>query len=120
VTEPSALVVKQAGPATLLPGIEQEFKLEVGNRGPTEIRDLMVTDTLPENLELVAADGATYDRASRKLQWKLPTLASGQSSWLVFRAVFRGTEAVMNRVTAHAAGAADIQLHSILRPGQQH
>jgi uncharacterized repeat protein (TIGR01451 family) len=120
VTEPGTLVLKQAGPATVRAGVEQEFKLEVANRGTLEIRDVVVTDTLPENLELVSAEGASFDRGTRKLQWNLPPLASGHSHSLVFRAVVRGQEPMTNRATARAAGMPEAQLHAIVRPAPLH
>src|SRR5690606_32614855 len=41
-------------------GEETTFTLQVGNDGPSDARDVVVTDALPDGLELVAANGAGW------------------------------------------------------------
>ncbi len=117
-TDQPTLVIRQTGPLSPPVGGEYEFKLVVVNRGANGVRDLQVTDILPEGLQFAGSDAAAqFDAATRTVRWNVGTLPSGQACQMAFRAKVVGTGAQMNRVSAHAAGVAEAQLYSILRLG---
>ena len=117
-TEQPTLVIRQTGPLSPPVGGEYEFKLVVVNRGADGVRELQVSDVLPEGLQFSSSDAAAqYDAATRTIRWNVGALPVGQSCQMAFRARVVGTGAQMNRVSAHAAGLAEAQLYSILRLG---
>jgi uncharacterized repeat protein (TIGR01451 family) len=120
-TDQPTLVLRQTGPLAPPVGGEHEFKLEITNRSAGEVREVEVSDALPEGLQFTAADSrAQFDAASRTLRWKMGTLAPGQSRQMVFRAQVRGAGPQVNRISARAAGVAEAQLQTVLRLGGGH
>jgi uncharacterized repeat protein (TIGR01451 family) len=117
-TEQPVLSLKLNGPPAPSSGTQQDFKLEVANRSTTEVRDVVVTEMLPEGFEFVTAEGGSYDRQTRTIRWAVGTLAPGQGQPLGFRAAIRGETAQLNRASARAAGGIEAILHTILRVGR--
>jgi uncharacterized repeat protein (TIGR01451 family) len=117
-TEQPVLSLKLNGPPAPSSGTQQDFKLEVANRSTTEVRDVVVTEMLPEGFEFVTAEGGSYDRQTRTIRWAVGTLTPGQGQPLSFRAAIRGETAQLNRASARAAGGIEAILHTILRGGR--
>ncbi|MCP3980843.1 MAG: DUF11 domain-containing protein, partial [bacterium] len=66
-------VSKRASAAAVRPGGEVEYDLFVVNEGTREPQDVVLTDLLPEHLELVSAsDGGVYDPSTRTVTWSFP------------------------------------------------
>jgi uncharacterized repeat protein (TIGR01451 family) len=114
-TEAPALALK----LTALPpsaAKEQDFQLDIINRGTSDLGDIEVTETLPDGLDFVTAGAGVYDHAT--IRWNIGTLAAGQIRQVTFRTAIRSSEPQRHRITARAANGTDAVLHSILRQGQ--
>ena len=61
------------------PGADVTYTLRVDNTGDGNAHNVEVVDTLPREVELVNAVGATYDGATRTLKWTLPQIRGGQA-----------------------------------------
>jgi uncharacterized repeat protein (TIGR01451 family) len=112
-TEAPALMLKLA--SALSATNEQEFKLDVINRSASELRDIAVTEILPEGLDFVAADAGSYDPATRTLRWSVGTLASAQIRQVTFRAALRSPDPQLHRFSARAGQGTEAVLHTIVR-----
>jgi uncharacterized repeat protein (TIGR01451 family) len=112
-TEAPALMLKLT--SALSATNEQEFKLDVINRSASELRDIAVTEILPEGLDFVAADAGSYDLATRTLRWSVGTLASAQIRQVTFRAALRSPEPQLHRLSARAGQGTEAVLHTIVR-----
>jgi len=118
VTEQPTLALRQTGPIATPLGTEHEFKLEIVNRSSSEVRDVTVTDVLPEGLQYLSGDaGALYDPAARTVRWSVPGLAPGQARQVTFRAAVRGAGPQLNRVSARWSGGQEALLYTIIRVG---
>jgi hypothetical protein len=95
---------------------EQDFQLDIINRGTSDLGDIEVTETLPDGLDFVTAGAGVYDHAT--IRWNIGTLAAGQIRQVTFRTAIRSSEPQRHRITARAANGTDAVLHSILRQGQ--
>jgi uncharacterized repeat protein (TIGR01451 family) len=117
VTEQQVLALRLIDAPSPSQTADQEIKLEVANRSAVELRDVVVTEMLPNGCQFLSADaGGTFDSATRTVRWLVPALLPGQSRQLAFRAILRGAGPMVNRVTARSrAGGPEAQLHSILR-----
>jgi uncharacterized repeat protein (TIGR01451 family) len=83
---------------------EAEFTLEVSNPGSAPAQNVRVMDVLPEGLEFVSAsDDAVYEAATRKLTWKLGTVASGDKRKLSLKTFAKGP----GDLSSHALARAD-------------
>jgi uncharacterized repeat protein (TIGR01451 family) len=117
-TEPSTLALRQTGPLSPAVGSEHDFRLEITNRSDSELRDVQISDVLPQGLQYVASDGsASYDPGTRSIRWTIASLPPGQARQLVFRAAVSETGPQVNRVSARTATGYGTQLYTILRPG---
>jgi uncharacterized repeat protein (TIGR01451 family) len=114
ILEQPLLGLKQSGSLTPPANTQQDFQLEVVNRGAAELRDIVITDVLPEGWEFVTAADGSYDGPSRTIRWTIAALAGGQTRQVVFRALVRNPGAQVNRVSAGRPGA-EALLHTILR-----
>jgi uncharacterized repeat protein (TIGR01451 family) len=83
---------------------EAEFIVEVSNPGSAPAQNVRVMDVLPEGLEFVSAsDDAVYEAATRKLTWKLGTLASGDKRKYSLKTFAKGP----GDLSSHALARAD-------------
>jgi uncharacterized repeat protein (TIGR01451 family) len=83
---------------------EAEFTLEVSNPGSAPAQSVRVMEDLPEGLEFVSAsDDAAYEAATRKLTWKLGTLASGDKRKISLKTFAKGP----GDLSSHALARAD-------------
>lgn len=110
------LVLKKSGTQILSRGQTSEYRLEVLNRSSTDAGQVMIADLLPEGLEFVAASNdGRYDPKTRRVQWLLGTVRSGQT--LAVGLKLRGSAAgeVVNQVTAQAGDGDPVGLTANLR-----
>jgi uncharacterized repeat protein (TIGR01451 family) len=115
-TEQPILVLRQTGSLAPRLGSEELFKIEVVNRSPAQVNDVVINDQLPEGLHYVTGDaGANYDPATHTIRWNLGNLAPGQTRQLVFRATTLVPGPRLNRLSARTADGHEAQLHTILR-----
>jgi uncharacterized repeat protein (TIGR01451 family) len=83
---------------------EAEFSVEVSNPGSAPAQNVRVMDVLPEGLEFVSAsDDALYEADTRKLTWKLGTLASGDKRKFSLKTFAKGP----GDLSSHALARAD-------------
>jgi uncharacterized repeat protein (TIGR01451 family) len=83
---------------------EAEFTVEVSNPGSAPAQNVRVMGVLPEGLEFVSAsDDAVYEAATRKLTWKLGTLASGDKRKYSLKTFAKGP----GDLSSHAIARAD-------------
>ncbi|MDT0187071.1 hypothetical protein Q9S36_43490 [Microbacterium sp. ARD31] len=76
VERSSVRLSKASDPATLVPGTESSYLLTVTNDGPSDARDVVVTDDLDADLTVVDADipGGTCDVAGQLVTCRLAVL----------------------------------------------
>ncbi|MCW3464945.1 gliding motility-associated C-terminal domain-containing protein [Chitinophaga nivalis] len=86
-------VVKQltANPASLVVGKNASFTILVTNKGPNPATGVVVSDVIPDMLYspidiITSAGEATYDVITKKLTWRLNTLAVNEAATLQFSA----------------------------------
>ncbi len=81
-TPSNVWILKDNNQKIVSPGQEVTYTLTVGNSSQEfAISDAVVTDPLPENLAFIsAAEGGTYDAATRTVTWKLATLEPGSTA----------------------------------------
>jgi uncharacterized repeat protein (TIGR01451 family) len=114
VTQP-ALQVRKSGPQRRFVHREVEFDLEVFNPGSGPATNVVVIDTLPEGLDFVSAtNGGSYDPASRRITWTLPSLPAGQRQGLSLQLMARKVGDWVNRLTATADRGLQAQAESRL------
>lgn len=71
-------VVTAVGGGIAGPGETITYSIDVRNTGDANAHDVVLTDALSTDLELVAASGnGVYDPASRKVVWSAPLVAGG-------------------------------------------
>jgi uncharacterized repeat protein (TIGR01451 family) len=100
------------------PSREQEFRVDVINRSATELREVMVTELLPEGLEFVTAEMGTYEPGARTIRWPVGTMDPWQTRQVTFRAAARTAEPQLNRVSVQASNGIEAQFYSIVRGGR--
>jgi uncharacterized repeat protein (TIGR01451 family) len=104
VTEP-ALVLHKNGPHKLFLGRAGNFEMEVANPGTAAATNVQVTDSLPPELEFVsAAEGGTYEPATRTVTWNLGTLPPGQKRGIAVKLLAKGKGDPVNQAVARADG----------------
>jgi uncharacterized repeat protein (TIGR01451 family) len=97
----SSLVVYKFGPQRLTQGAKSDYRLEVENRGATDITDVTLYDRLPPGLDMGAAGNAgVYDAVTRSVQWRLGTLAPHQKRTVTLRVVANAVGEQRNQVWA--------------------
>ena len=63
-------------PATVKPGGALDYAISYTNAGPQPSANATITDTLPAGVQFVSAsNGGTYNATTRKVTWKLGTVA---------------------------------------------
>lgn len=78
------------------------FQLEVRNTGPDPVKDVIVTDELPDGLEFI--NGKPYPAQEKPLTWKLGELAPGQSRRIEYQAISKKAGTWANKAQLKAAG----------------
>lgn len=112
------LTKERVGEGTVRVGSEVTYRLSWTNASATvAVRDAILTDTLPAELQFVSATGQPQVENGRVIRWVLGTLAPGAtgSVTLVARAVAAspGGAPVVNRATARGANAAAVSAAEI-------
>ncbi|QIK63723.1 DUF11 domain-containing protein [Leucobacter viscericola] len=78
---PAISIVKTDNKETVAPGEALTYTLTVTNTGTVAASDVSVTDQLPAELEFVSAgQGGTFDSATGKVSWSIPSLGAGAST----------------------------------------
>ena len=73
------VVVKGDDPDPTVASRALTYTLTVSNVGPSDARDVVVTDTLPVSVTVSSAVPATSTQSGRELIWELGTVGSGES-----------------------------------------
>jgi len=115
VTEPG-LMVRQIGSPRLLQGATTEYKIEVANREQSEARGVVLTNALPEGLELVnVSEGGVYQATTRSVQWFLGAIPAGQTRSVSLKVAGKTVGAGVNRLTARIEPGQETRSHTALR-----
>ena len=108
---PTFDIVKDDGVEAVAAGEQTTYEVTVTNTSSSHASDILVSDTLPAELEFVSAsDGGSWDSSSGTVSWTLPELAAGESRTVTITAkvkdtVSAGTEIVnVARVEAPGCG----------------
>lgn len=106
---PALVLMKSNGTDVVLPGETTAYELTVVNTSEVDAPDVVIVDTLPEELGFVAADSnGHYSPGDHAVTWKLGTLGAGEQrsvrviAW-VDREVGPGS-AITNLASVSSAG----------------
>jgi uncharacterized repeat protein (TIGR01451 family) len=104
VTEP-ILVLRKNGPRKLFLGRAGTFEIEVANPGTAPATNVLVTDSLPPELDFVSATGGgTYEPSSRTVNWNLGVLPPGSKREFSVKLMAKGKGDPVNQAVARADG----------------
>ncbi|MFQ6102206.1 MAG: PKD domain-containing protein, partial [Anaerolineae bacterium] len=104
---------KRVAPWLALPGEVVTYTLTVTNHSGLAVQDGVLVDYVPEPVEVLGAQGATYDPATRELRWEPVQLGPDQTLTLTARAqVKTATEmtAVQNEASFTSQALAETAL----------
>lgn len=93
------LALEKRGPARALLWEAITYQLIVTNTGAAELRDVLLTDTLPEGMQRVDDPEGKNQRS-----WDLGTLAPGQTRRIEYQVIARKTGQLCNQAAVVAAG----------------
>ena len=114
----AALAVRKTGPAVAAAGTTLGYLIAVSNPGDLPAEDVIVTDELPDVLRYVNANPAP-EVAGRRLQWRIGSLAAGDSRTIELNCQAAGQGSVANCVEATASGglkASDCATTTLIAP----
>jgi uncharacterized repeat protein (TIGR01451 family) len=110
------LGLRLVGPREAWVGRETEYRLEVANRSPTDVSNVVVVERLPAGVSLVGGVfGGGYDAASRTLRWHVGRLAPGQVRTLALKLVTQATGPALHDITARTAQGHEARLQTVLK-----
>ncbi len=93
-----------------------DYRIEVYNRAPTEVREVILVEHLPPGLAVVTAPpGGAYDAATQTLRWKLGNLVPGQKRVLPIKLLARAAGPALHDITAQTAQGHVAQLQTVLK-----
>ncbi len=116
VTEDPVLALRLIGSREPWTDRENEYRIEVTNRGRGEARGVNLLNQLPQGAAIVSgvADGA-YDAATRSVRWSVGTLAPGQKRELWFKLLSRTPGPALDEITARTEQGDESRLQTVLR-----
>jgi uncharacterized repeat protein (TIGR01451 family) len=99
------LAIKKVGPSEGVLYDNLTYRIEVANTGKVGVRDVRVTDQLPDGLEYErdAAGNSTIDPEKNQRTWKLDRLGPGERRVLDYRVIAKKS-GPMNSITEVVAG----------------
>jgi extracellular elastinolytic metalloproteinase len=106
-TDP-VVAVTMSAPATAVRGSEITYEISYNNLGPYPSSNAVVTDVLPKDLDFVSAAGGVFDPVTRKVTWKLGTVAVNAPGKLKLVARVRSTVAPGTAIVNQAEYTADL------------
>lgn len=96
------LRLKTTAPAQAILYESIPFRIEITNTGTATLRDVVLTDELPADLEF--AGGKPEPSGEKPLTWKVGDVAPGQTRRIEYQAISRKTGKFSNKAKATAAG----------------
>jgi uncharacterized repeat protein (TIGR01451 family) len=123
VTEDPVLGLRLVEPKEAWTDRENEYRIEVTNRGRDALRDVSLMDRLPEGVAIVGGvAGGAYDARTRSVRWDLGPLGAGQTRILSLKLLSRVGGPVLNEITArtdqgHQARRQTVLRFQVARPG---
>jgi uncharacterized repeat protein (TIGR01451 family) len=115
VVDDQVLQIRLRGPREGWTDREHEYRIEVTNRSPAELRDLLLVERLPRGMALLNPAGGTYDRGTRSLSWRLDSLAPGQTRAVTLRLLTRVSGPSLNEISARTGQGHQARLQTVLR-----
>lgn len=111
----AALAVSVIGPHDRFEGQPAEFNITVTNTGDALLRDVRLTDYVPDEMSYLSAGQMGFIQGDR-VEWNLGDLAPGQTvrAWVELNAD-QVVEQTVNRVTATSEGALPSQAEAVLQ-----
>jgi uncharacterized repeat protein (TIGR01451 family) len=110
------LGIRLIGPRETWTGHEVEYRIEVTNRAPTVVPDVVVLERLPQGVTLVTVPpGVSYDGPSRTAQWRLGNLAPGQARVFAVKLQARATGPALHDIAARTGQGHEARLLTVLK-----
>jgi uncharacterized repeat protein (TIGR01451 family) len=112
-------IAKTAGVTKASVGDQVTYNIVVTGHGPDAATNVVVDEAMPAGLSLLSASPSvgTFDQAA--MQWRVGTLANGQSETLVLRAKLVSPGSIVNTVRAHATNVLDAAFEGRASAGVQ-
>lgn len=80
------LTLTKSGPENAFPGDTVLYRISYGNEGNTSATQTVISDTLPNKLEFLSADGVyAYDPLQHVLSWNIGEVTAGTDSVLLLK-----------------------------------
>ncbi|MFW5883380.1 MAG: DUF7507 domain-containing protein, partial [Verrucomicrobiota bacterium] len=76
------LEISKEGPAEEFTGKRARYTITVDNTGETVLEDVVVTDRLPAEYEVINSGGGNYDAGSNTITWNIASIDAGESQEL--------------------------------------
>jgi uncharacterized repeat protein (TIGR01451 family) len=111
------LRLRKIGPTQAQQNDIVPYRLEVANVGRTRLRNVVLTDALPEGVEAFKTRPNTQE--TNPLIWALGDLAPGQTREVQYEAILKKVEPgdLVNKVIAEATGGVRVESSHTLRVG---
>jgi uncharacterized repeat protein (TIGR01451 family) len=113
VTRP-VVAIRKAGPERVYLGRTAEYRISILNKGDAAVKDLLVTDRIPENTAFVSAShgGVFKDGA---VIWNVGTINPGKEQVVSVKVRARQTGRMVNRAEASAASCPTVRTEAATR-----
>lgn len=84
---------------TFLPNQEVTFRVTITNIIQSDLRNIVVTDRLPDALNFISTSFGSYDSATKTITLKIDSLKVGESKTFEIKAKIKPAEELSNNVT---------------------
>ena len=111
----SGLSIQTAPTSRLLLDRAGDIRIEVTNLQAVGLRNVVIADTLPENLQFVAAsDRGIYQATTRTVQWLIDDLPAGETRTVTLRVQGKTPGQFAKEVSARAESLPETRAQSIV------
>lgn len=94
----AVVILEKTAPPEVAVGQQYDMTLKVHNRGNIQVRDVVVTDVLPDGYAL-SSSSPSASGSSGKVTWNLGTLNPGESKTITLTGAATGTGQLVNCAT---------------------
>lgn len=84
---------------TFLPNQEVTFRITITNIIQSDLRNIVITDRLPDVLNFISTSFGSYDSATKTITLKIDSLKVGESKTFEIKAKIKPAEELSNNVT---------------------
>jgi uncharacterized repeat protein (TIGR01451 family) len=111
------LQVRKLGPTQAQLNDIVLYRIQVTNVGPVRLRNVTLTDVLPEGLDASNTQPGVKDEATPPLIWQLGDLEPGRTREVRYDALLKKSGDLVNRAIAEAAGGIRQEVRHTIRVG---